>query len=843
MAFPSLDRRRFLALTGGTLGAAMVNQLIGTSTEARAAELDPAPFTLGVASGEPDHESVVLWTRLCTDPFDVETGGMPAQSVSVRWELARDEDFRHVLRSGEVTATPESAHTVHVTAEGLDADRWYWYRFQADGVYSRTGRTRTLPAPGTAADRMRFAFVSCQAWAGGPYPAYRDLATQDVDFVVHLGDYIYETSKGSLEEFRRLYALYKTSPDLREVHARFPFFLTWDDHEVQNNYAADVPGGAGDGRPFLERRANAYQAYYEHLPMRPAQRAVGSDALMYRAVKFGKLAQFNVLDTRQYRSDQALGDGRKEPTGEVYDESRTMTGPEQERWLLDQLDASTARWNVIAQQTIMAAFDYDLGPGQVVNLDQWDGYPAARSRILDHIAKRKPSNPVVLSGDWHTHWVNDLKSDFTDPGSPVIATEFVGTSISSGAGWDNDVRQGLAANPHVKFYNGSYRGYVLCEVTEDRWRSDLRIVLNSRDAASPAYTIASFDVHDGVPGAKRRPDGADGIIGRVLDRSTGAPLVNAEVTVTGPDGTPFARTTTTPSGEYIAFAPAGTYEVSANGAGYEPSSGTVTVRRQGSSRVDLRVSRVTAAFARTGRTVPGPQSEATTSDIVLGNDMVALAISAGSNDGQLPNVTVGKPRDLAAVGHLDQLDWLNLPYASLAQPRGGGAWQQLTVRTTTVDIVTASGRTAAVRAVGAGTQVPDLEVVTTYTVTHGERWVVAESVFTNRGTAEQSFWVGDVIDHDGLGQRSGVPGTGIVTAGSPADFTPTAPWIGMTGLDGQTYGLVYEDTKFTAYACGIWTMSQRKVTLPPGRAFTLRRRIVAADNGGDAEPFAVLDRL
>ncbi|MEV7991286.1 alkaline phosphatase D family protein [Streptomyces sp. NPDC086077] len=841
MPLPSLDRRKFLTLTGGTLGAAMTSQLLGAPTAAEAAELDPAPFTLGVASGEPDHESVVLWTRLCADPFDVEAGGIPAQPVTVQWELARDEDFRHVERSGEVTAVPGSAHTVHVLAEGLKADRWYWYRFRADGVHSRTGRTRTLPAPGKHADRMRFAFASCQSWAGGPYPAYRDLATQDVDFVVHLGDYIYETSKGSLEEFRRLYALYKTSPDLREAHARFPFFHTWDDHEVQNNYAADVPGGAGDGRPFLERRANGYQAFYEHLPMREAQRADGPDALMYRTLKYGRLAQFNILDTRQYRSDQALGDGRKEPTGEVYDPARTMTGPEQERWLLDQLDRSPARWNVIAQQTIMAAFDYDLGPGQVVNLDQWDGYPAARSRILDFIEKHKPSNPVVLSGDWHTHWVNDLKTDFTDPDSPVVATEFVGTSISSGAGWDNDVRQGLAANPHVKFYNGSYRGYVLCDVTKDRWRSDLRIVLNPRDAASPAYTIASFDVRDGVPGARRRRDDGDGLVGRIMDRS-GRPLRNVAVTVTDQAGTRISDTTTDPSGEFIAFAPEGTYEVTANGVGYEPASREVTVRLPGATDVELRLDRTTAAYAVTGRTVPGPQSEGTTSDIVLGNDLIALAVSAGSDDPQLPNVTAGKPRDLAAVGHLDQLDWLNLPYASTARPRGGNAWQQLTVRSSSVVIVSAGGHSAVVRAVGAGTQIPDLDVVTTYTVTRGEPWVLAESVFTNRGSAQQTFWTGDVIDHDGLGQRTGVPGTGIVTAGTPADFTPTAPWIGMTGLDGQTYGLVYDDTAFTAYACGIWVMSQRQVTLSPGAAFSLRRRIVTADNRDSADPFAVLDR-
>ena len=388
----TLDRRRFLAVAGGALGVLTFGQL-SEALAAQAAELDPAPFTLGVASGDPDHESVVLWTRLVPDPLNAETGGMPAEPVEVLWEVARDESFSKVIQHGSVTALPESAHTVHVVVEDLAPDRWYWYRFRSGDVVSRTGRTRTMLPPGKKADRLRFAFVSCQSWAGGRYAAYRDLAEQDLDFVFHLGDYIYETSGGSLTEFRRLHALYKTSPDLRAAHARFPFILTWDDHEVQNNYAGDVQGAAGDGRPFLERRANGYQAYYEHLPMRPEQKPNGPDALMYRKVEFGKLAEFSVLDTRQYRTDQANGDGRKPPTGEVYDPDRTMTGPEQEKWLLDNLASSKARWNVIAQQTIMAQFDYDLGPGKIVNLDQWDGYAGARARILDFIAKRSRPTP------------------------------------------------------------------------------------------------------------------------------------------------------------------------------------------------------------------------------------------------------------------------------------------------------------------------------------------------------------------------------------------------------------------------------------------------------------------
>ncbi|MFY1669902.1 alkaline phosphatase D family protein [Plantactinospora sp. WMMB334] len=834
----SISRRRFLTIAGGAAGVVAVGQLVAELPEAYAAELDSAPFTLGVASGEPDHDSVVLWTRLAPDPLNAADGGMAPEPVRVRWEVARDPDFRHLVRAGEVTALPESAHSVHVVVRHLLPDRWYWYRFRVGEATSRTGRTRTMPAPYARVDHLRFAFASCQSWAGGPYPAYRDMAEQELDFVVHLGDYIYETTDGSLTEFRRLHALYKTSPDLRAAHARFPFFVTWDDHEVQNNYAGPVAGSAGDGRPFLERRANGYQAYHEHLPLRPEQRPDGPDMVLYRRFDVGRLARFSVLDTRQYRSDQALGDGRKEPTGEVFDPARTMTGPEQEQWLLDGLRHSTARWNVIAQQTIMAAFDYDLGPGQIVNLDQWDGYPPARSRILDFVARHRIGNPVVLSGDWHTHWVNDLKTDFADPRSRTVATEFVGTSISSGAGWDADVRAGLAANPHVKFYNGSYRGYVICDVTERRWRADLRIVLDARDAASPAYTVAAFEVRDGIPGA-RRIDAGDGIVGRVTDRATGDALPNVEVAVFRADGSRLVASTTDPAGEVLAFAPPGDYTVTANGVGYEPVSRGVAVRAGRPTRLDLRLTRA-AVRAGTGRTVPGPQSSAAGTDLVLGNDLVAMAVSAGTDDPQLAGVTVGKPLDVAAVGHLDQLDWINLPYASAAQPRGGNAWQQRTVRSTGVEVLDAAGPVASVRATGVSTELPEIAVVTTYSVRPGEPWVMVETVFRNGGAEPRTFWTGDALDHDGAGQRSGVPGHGTITSSTPADYPPAAPWIGMTGSDRQTYGLCYTEAGFVAYAAYNWVMSQRQVTLEPGGTFVLRRRMVAVDNGGAADPFAVL---
>ncbi|WP_129663671.1 alkaline phosphatase D family protein, partial [Phytoactinopolyspora endophytica] len=829
-----LDRRRFLKLTGGAAVTALAVQTLWREA-ATADELDPAPFTLGVASGDPDHTSVVLWTRLAPDPGN--GGGMPDRDVPVRWEVALDENFRHVMRRGEATARPGDAHSVHAIADRLAPNRWYWYRFEAEGVRSRVGRTRTLPTPGSNPDTLRFAVASCQNWVGGPYPAYRDMAEHDLDLVLHLGDYIYETQNGSLDEFRRLHSLYKTSPDLREAHARFPFVTTWDDHEVLNNWSRD-DDRSPDGLPFTDRRANGFQAYYEHLPMRTMPD--GPDYPIYRGFRWGRLAEFSVLDTRQYRDDQACGDGmNKPPCDDVYDEDRTMTGPEQERWLIDRLRESKARWNVLAQQTILASFDYDVGPGLAYNLDQWDGYPAARQRLLDAIVEHEPSNPVVLSGDWHSHWVNDILADFSDPSSAVLASEFVGTSISSGIGWDDAVRQGLPANPHVKFYNGSYRGYVHCEVTPERWQTTLRIVTDPRSASSPAYTIASYEVRDGEPGPRRLDEG-DGFTGTVVSAADDEPLRNAEILVRRDDGSVALRVWTDASGEYLSFLAPGSYRLEAHAVGYESASMTLDVDEGAPPRADFSLARVAGVYAGTGRRVPGPNAEGVSDDLVLGNGLLAMAVSKVTNDGQLPNATPGKPIDMAAAGHLDQIDWFNLPYVAASAPAGTEGWQQGLVRSASVDVESAGPERGVARAAGAALEVPDVSVATMFTVEPGQPWILAESVLTNTGAESVTVWAGDVIDHDGPGQRSGVPGHGTITTpyGDPGEFVPDGSWIGMTGTDGQTYALLYDDAEFTAYGNGNWIQSRWEVTLAAGESWTLRRRIAAVDNGGDADPWA-----
>jgi len=503
-----LDRRRFVQLAG--VGAAATAVGLGAPTlreSLAAASVRPeGTFSLGVASGDPLADGVVLWTRLAPDPLAADGhGGMPHDPVTVRWEVADDASFRRVVRRGMERADFTSGHAVHAEVSGLAPGRDYYYRFAADGETSPVGRTRTAPAPGARPDSLRFAFASCQSWAGGRYAAYRTMAEEDLDLVVHLGDYVYERSDTrTVSDFRLLHALYKTSPDLRAAHAAFPFVVVFDDHEVDNDWAGDVSQDNEPVESFRALRAAAFQAYYEHLPLRRAQVPRGPEMRIHRRLTYGRLLELNVLDTRQYRDDQVgsgFPGGPRDPR--TLDPARTMTGDAQERWLLDGLRRSKSRWNVIAQQTIMAQFDYDPGPVESINRDQWDGYVPARQRILRALGEGGPSNPVVLTGDWHSSWVNDLKRDFDDPASETVATEFVGTSISSGCGWRADVEAALPANPHVRFFDGTYRGYVRCEVTPDSWRSDYRVVSSAGDPTGPAGTLSAWRVLDGQPGAQR----------------------------------------------------------------------------------------------------------------------------------------------------------------------------------------------------------------------------------------------------------------------------------------------------------------------------------------------------
>ncbi|HEY7567748.1 MAG TPA: alkaline phosphatase D family protein [Gemmatimonadaceae bacterium] len=475
------------------------------------------PFTLGIASGDPAPDGFVAWTRLAPDP--IRGGGMPSRPVPVRWEIAADDTFRRLVKRGEALALPDLAHSVHVEVSGLSPAREYFYRFVAGGDVSPIGRAVTAPALGASNSELRFAFVSCQHYEHGYYTAFRHLAGDNVDIVVHLGDYIYEYGIAkdaipairrhegseviSLPQYRNRYALYKTDADLQSAHASAPFIVTWDDHEVQNNYANAISISNTPTEQFLARRAAAYQAYYEHLPLRRSAMPSGNAMHLYRRVPYGTLATFSVLDERQYRSDQPCGDGRKPRCAEALDSSRVMLGKEQERWLLDGLAASKAQWNFLANQVVMG--DNMLRrPDETVDtypLDTWNGYVAERQRILDFLAARRASNPVVLTGDIHVSIAMDLRADWANRSAPNVAVELVGTSISSGGDGQQMPEWGrwtLGGNPHMKFFDGR-RGYVRVNVSRDRLTADYRVVPLVTLPSGAAETAATFIVENGQP--------------------------------------------------------------------------------------------------------------------------------------------------------------------------------------------------------------------------------------------------------------------------------------------------------------------------------------------------------
>ena len=511
-----VSRRAFLVYASGLTAAALA-PFPRALAQRRFAD---DPFTLGVASGYPQPDGMVLWTRLAPRPL--EGCGMPANPVEVGWEVAADEAFRSIVRHGKVAAGPALAHSVHVEVSGLEPARWYWYRFHAGKAVSPTGRTRTAPTLDAAAERLRFAFASCQQYEQGYYAAYRHMAAEDLDLVIHLGDYIYESSWGynhvrkheagepiTLEEYRNRHALYKSDTDLQSAHAAFPWLVTWDDHEVQNDYANDRSQNLDPPGEFLMRRAAAYQAYYEHMPLPAWARPHGPDMQLYARAAFGQLAQFHVLDGRQYRSHQACprpgrgGSNIVEDCRERLDPQRTLLGARQEKWLFDGLAASRARWNVIAQQTLMAQADRTPGAGQSFWNDGWDGYPAARGRLLAHIAEKRIANAVVIGGDVHMSVVADLKIDFDDMEAPVVATEFVGTSISSQGRPRREVESWAADNPHVKYANPTRRGYTVMELSTRRCLTHLRTLDDVKDPRSRIKTFATFATEDGRPGAHR----------------------------------------------------------------------------------------------------------------------------------------------------------------------------------------------------------------------------------------------------------------------------------------------------------------------------------------------------
>ncbi|MEU8111698.1 alkaline phosphatase D family protein [Micromonospora sp. NPDC048947] len=473
----------------------------------------PYPFKLGVASGDPAPDSVVLWTRLAPSPLNADgQGGMANADVTVEWQVSTTDRFTSLVASGSVVARYADAHSVHAIAGGLAADSDYYYRFRAQGQISPVGRTRTAPAPSAFGRDLVMAFASCAHYEAGYYTAYRRMAEDNAGLILHLGDYIYEGGVGtstvrqhlgaeivSLADYRRRYALYKSDPDLQAAHAAAPWLVVPDDHEVENNYANMV---RNDSSPTLTaaqwtaRRTAAYRAYYENMPLRPASAANGNSIPLYRRVRWGQLATFHMLDTRQFRDDQACGDGWK-VCADADLASRSLTGASQEAWLLDGLAQRYGTWDILGQQVFFAQ---QLDANGAASMDAWDGYRASRSRIQTGWQQRAVRNPLVLTGDVHRSWANDLKADYANPSSATIGTELVCTSISStGNGSGSTTVPNAAANPHLKFYSDR-RGYVRTTISRSQVRADFRAVNTVTEHGAAASTVRSFVILDGQPG-------------------------------------------------------------------------------------------------------------------------------------------------------------------------------------------------------------------------------------------------------------------------------------------------------------------------------------------------------
>ncbi|WP_339129320.1 alkaline phosphatase D family protein [Streptomyces sp. f51] len=509
----SRDRRHFLTASAAVLGASASAQLWLPGT-ARAAEtpLPEGVFSLGVASGDPLPDGVVLWTRLAPDPLN--GGGMPDRTVPVDWEISEDARFRKALRRGTAPARPEYGHSVHVDVRGLRPDRVYWYRFRAGGRLSPTGRTRTAPPVSRAGGSLRLALASCQNWQNGHFTPYADMLGQDPDVVLFVGDYIYESAPSAtavrrhegtgepytLVQYRNRYAQYRGDPHLAAMHAHAPWVVTFDDHEVDNDFAGEIPQDPGKQThgAFVARLAAAYQAYYEHMPVRASAVPDGPHIRMYRRLDFGRLARLNVLDTRQFRSDQATGQqGAQDP-------SLTMLGAEQRDRLLRGLRHSPARWNVVASQIMMAETDLRIGEGKLWYYDAWDGYQAERNALMTEFATVR--NPVVLSGDRHLTMISDLKADFAEPESDVVGAEFVGTSISSGGDQDQTAFHAewdprIPDNPHWKFIDAR-RGYHLFDIRRDGIDAQVRVTETVLRPDAPSGPAARLRVEAGKPGVR-----------------------------------------------------------------------------------------------------------------------------------------------------------------------------------------------------------------------------------------------------------------------------------------------------------------------------------------------------
>jgi alkaline phosphatase D len=549
MSTPVSTRLTRRAVLQGGLAAAAVGILGGCTSEAARSTVDRAArsdaFAFGVASGDPTATEVLLWTRV-TPTEDATPGSGRGPAVSVDWEVAADEAFTQVVATGSARTDASRDHTVRVVVENLAAYTRYFYRFRWEGATSPVGRTQTAPdEPGTT-HALRLAFVSCSNYTGGFFTAYRGIAARDdLDVVLHLGDYIYEYGNDpaeagvagsgerygpadlvgvrdaqppeevlSLEDYRVRHAFYKTDPDLQAAHARFPWITVLDDHEVANDsYATGAenhetqddpdtddtapgspPGIRAEG-DYLARRAAAYQAYLEWMPIRePAtwQPEAHQGTQFFRRFRFGNLAELSVIETRQNRSKQvpAAVDGGPNPA--LADPARHLPEPEQMAWLTSGLLASRTAWHLVGNQTVFARVNSPFAPRTVFSTDQWDGYQADQRTLLEAMAGSTHADPVVLTGDIHSSWANDLPLDLAayQADGNSVGVEFVCPSVTSNGFKEvlgsvqaatDAIAAGQVVNPWVRYLEGVGHGFAVLDVTPERVQTDFWFIRSGGD--------------------------------------------------------------------------------------------------------------------------------------------------------------------------------------------------------------------------------------------------------------------------------------------------------------------------------------------------------------------------
>jgi len=531
------DRRRFLqAIPAGLVGllaacrgvgeqlAESAARSTGPSSTVPLVDAVPAPaaegitadpFRLGVASGDPTHDAVVLWTRLSVDPT-APGGGLGAGAAwTVAWDVAEDDGFTRVVASGVATAAAEDGHSIHADVTGLPADRWFHYRFRLGPWISPVGRTRTTPAPDARPAALVVVAASCQHYEAGTFVAHRHLAAEGADLVLFLGDFIYEgraTTGGvrshprdearDLDGYRLRYAWYRADPDLQAASAAAPWAVVWDDHEVLNNYAGDRRSGGEPSAEFSTRRAAAYRAWWENQPVR-LPRPDGDGLRIERELSWGRLARLVLLDGRSRRSPQACGGGVGDACAELDDPGRTMLGAEQEAWVSERFAAAGAdgvTWTVLGNQTALGDLTVPRRGTRLTLFDQWDGYPQARRRLLGAARDGRVRNLVALTGDLHCSIATDVQLD-----GSVVGSELVVSSISSVfAPASADLFElGLQLLERVKLVDTRHRGYVRAEFGPDEARFAFRHVDDARDPASPIRTATRWRLRAGDRGLQK----------------------------------------------------------------------------------------------------------------------------------------------------------------------------------------------------------------------------------------------------------------------------------------------------------------------------------------------------